>query len=99
MAVARLNSGSATAQLLLRGIFVQPTCYIRTINLFRCCNTVSLIIYQFLSNNFYIILVTDLDIGKDFLSSWKSISVAEDMDFDFGSVTKGNKKTFSFDKM
>ncbi|KAM7500727.1 hypothetical protein LguiA_025141 [Lonicera macranthoides] len=41
----------------------------------------------------------DLDIGKDFLSSWKSISVAEDMDFDFGSVTKGNKKTFSFDKM
>ncbi|KAM7506007.1 hypothetical protein LguiB_004911 [Lonicera macranthoides] len=42
---------------------------------------------------------TDLDIGKDFLSSWKSISVAEDMDFDFGSVTKGNKKTFSFDKM
>ncbi|KAK6131941.1 hypothetical protein DH2020_034311 [Rehmannia glutinosa] len=39
----------------------------------------------------------DLDIGKDFLSSWKSISIAEGdgMDFD---LTPGNKKSFNFDK-
>ncbi|KZV27394.1 hypothetical protein F511_02503 [Dorcoceras hygrometricum] len=46
-------------------------------------------------------LLLDLDIGKDFLSSWKSMSVAEDdaMDFDFTPVSKGKKKIFSFDKM
>ncbi|KAL6523349.1 hypothetical protein OROGR_016952 [Orobanche gracilis] len=39
----------------------------------------------------------DLDIGKDFLSSWKSISIVEGdaMDFD---LTPGNKKSFNFDK-
>ncbi|KAL6525529.1 hypothetical protein OROHE_015836 [Orobanche hederae] len=39
----------------------------------------------------------DLDIGKDFLSSWKSISIAEGdaMDFD---LTPGTKKSFNFDK-
>ncbi|XP_059669888.1 uncharacterized protein At4g18490 isoform X4 [Cornus florida] len=43
----------------------------------------------------------DMEIGKDFLSSWKSMSVAEDdaMDFDFNTVTKGKKKTFNFDKL
>ncbi|KAK4415361.1 hypothetical protein Salat_2643500 [Sesamum alatum] len=42
----------------------------------------------------------DLDIGKDFLSSWKSISIAQGdaMDFDITPVTKGNKKSFDFDK-
>lgn len=42
---------------------------------------------------------TDLDIGKDFLTSWKTMSVTEDdpMDFDFSTVAKGKKKTFNFD--
>ncbi|KAA8519697.1 hypothetical protein F0562_013858 [Nyssa sinensis] len=43
----------------------------------------------------------DLEIGKDFLSSWKSMSVAENdtMDFEFETVAKGKKKTFNFDKL
>ncbi|KAK4404621.1 hypothetical protein Sango_0830700 [Sesamum angolense] len=42
----------------------------------------------------------DLDIGKDFLSSWKSMSTAQgdEMDFDLTPVTQGNKKSFDFDK-
>ncbi|KAK4271669.1 hypothetical protein QN277_020328 [Acacia crassicarpa] len=41
------------------------------------------------------------DIGKEFLSSWKSISMTDDdaMDFNFDSVTKGKKKTFNFGKL
>ncbi|GER51995.1 NIMA-related kinase 3 [Striga asiatica] len=41
----------------------------------------------------------DMDFGKDFLSSWKSISIAErdEMDFDL-TPGPGNKKTFKFDK-
>ncbi|KAI9121244.1 hypothetical protein K1719_008277 [Acacia pycnantha] len=40
-------------------------------------------------------------IGKEFLSSWKSISMTDDdaMDFNFDSVTKGKKKTFNFGKL
>ncbi|XP_057950269.1 uncharacterized protein LOC131145167 isoform X6 [Malania oleifera] len=42
----------------------------------------------------------DEEIGKEFLSSWKSMSVTDDaMDFDFETVTQGKKKTFSFDKL
>ncbi|XP_073276217.1 uncharacterized protein At4g18490 isoform X2 [Primulina huaijiensis] len=46
-------------------------------------------------------LLLDLDIGKDFLSSWKSMSVAEEdvMDFDFTPISKGKEKIFSFDKV
>ncbi|XP_049385531.1 uncharacterized protein At4g18490 [Solanum stenotomum] len=42
----------------------------------------------------------DLDIGNDFLKSFKSVSMGEDdaMDFDFGPISKNKKKTFSFDK-
>ncbi|KAL1542400.1 hypothetical protein AAHA92_26499 [Salvia divinorum] len=41
----------------------------------------------------------DLDIGDDFFS-WKSISMPEGdgLDFDLTPVSKGNKKTFNFDK-
>ncbi|CAA0809769.1 Uncharacterized protein SHERM_11680 [Striga hermonthica] len=41
----------------------------------------------------------DMDFGKDFLSSWKSISITEgdEMDFDL-TPGPGNKKTFKFDK-
>lgn len=47
------------------------------------------------------LLDTEEDLGKDFLSSWKSLSVTEDeaMDFSFGTVSKGKKKTFDFDKL
>ncbi|XP_028780324.1 uncharacterized protein At4g18490 isoform X2 [Neltuma alba] len=40
-------------------------------------------------------------IGKEFLSSWKSISMTDDdvMDFSFDSVSKGKKKTFNFGKL
>lgn len=50
---------------------------------------------------FSTILILDLDIGKDFLSSWKSMSVAEEdaMDFDFTPVSKGKEKIFNFDKV
>ncbi|XP_071716228.1 uncharacterized protein At4g18490-like isoform X2 [Rutidosis leptorrhynchoides] len=42
----------------------------------------------------------DLDIDKDFLGSWKSMSMGDDgMDFDFGPSTSGNKKAFKFDKL
>ncbi|KAL3819591.1 hypothetical protein ACJIZ3_005496 [Penstemon smallii] len=42
----------------------------------------------------------DLDIDKDFLSSWKTASVAErEMDFDLMPVSKGKKKSFDFDIM
>lgn len=42
-----------------------------------------------------------MDFGKDFLSSWKTMSVADGdaMDFDFGPVGKGKKKAFNFDKL
>ncbi|KAL2494744.1 uncharacterized protein Fot_38501 [Forsythia ovata] len=42
----------------------------------------------------------DLDIGNDFITSWKSMSMAEDnaMDFDFAPVSKDKKKSFNFDK-
>lgn len=45
-------------------------------------------------------LNADLEIGKDFLSSWKSMSMAEGdvIDFDLTPVSKGNKKSFDFDK-
>ncbi|CAL0313503.1 unnamed protein product [Lupinus luteus] len=43
----------------------------------------------------------DDKIGKEFLSSWKSMSMADDdaMDFSFDTVPKGRKKTFDFDKL
>nr|XP_043623784.1 uncharacterized protein At4g18490 [Erigeron canadensis] len=42
----------------------------------------------------------DIDIDKDFLGSWKSMSMGDDgMDFDFGPPAQGKKKTFNFDKM
>ncbi|KAL8041098.1 hypothetical protein ABFS82_10G141900 [Erythranthe guttata] len=40
----------------------------------------------------------DMDIGKDFLTSWKSMAEGDGMDFDLTPVTKGNKKSFQFDK-
>ncbi|QCD83475.1 hypothetical protein DEO72_LG2g3819 [Vigna unguiculata] len=41
------------------------------------------------------------EIGKKFLSSWKSMSMADDdaIDFDFDTVSKGKKKPFDFEKM
>ncbi|KAL8228100.1 hypothetical protein R6Q57_015684 [Mikania cordata] len=45
-------------------------------------------------------LLLDMDIDKDFLGSWKSMSMGDDgMDFDFGPTTKGKQKVFKFDKM
>ncbi|KAI7740884.1 hypothetical protein M8C21_021984 [Ambrosia artemisiifolia] len=42
----------------------------------------------------------DIDIDKDFLGSWRSMSMGDDgMDFDFGPTTKGKQKAFNFDKM
>ncbi|RHN62310.1 hypothetical protein MtrunA17_Chr4g0046061 [Medicago truncatula] len=43
----------------------------------------------------------DDDFGKEFLGSWKSMSMADDdaMDFSFDTVSKSKKKTFNFDKM
>lgn len=44
--------------------------------------------------------IADLDIDKDFLGSWKSMSMGDDgMNFDFGPSTSGKKKAFKFDKM
>ncbi|WOG89772.1 hypothetical protein DCAR_0209011 [Daucus carota subsp. sativus] len=42
-----------------------------------------------------------MGIGKDFLTSWKSMSVTEDdpMDFALSKVTKGNKNAFGFDNL
>lgn len=49
----------------------------------------------------YIHLETDDDIGKEFLSSWKSMSVTEDdtMDFNFTAVSSGKKKAFDFENL
>lgn len=49
----------------------------------------------------YVRLQTDEEIGKEFLSSWKSMSVTEDdaMDFNFDTVPKGQKKKFNFEKL
>lgn len=52
----------------------------------------------------YVPLVTDEEIGDEFLTSWKSISVMEDdgMDFGFDTVSKGSKgkkKVFDFEKL
>ncbi|OMO65308.1 hypothetical protein COLO4_31347 [Corchorus olitorius] len=46
-------------------------------------------------------LLLDEEFGKDFLGSWKSMSVTEDdaMDFSFGTISKGKKKAFNFDKL
>ncbi|KAK1368759.1 hypothetical protein POM88_034851 [Heracleum sosnowskyi] len=44
-------------------------------------------------------LLADLDLGKDFLTSWKSMAEDDQMDFDFPTVAKGNKKPFKFDNM
>ncbi|KAK3207010.1 hypothetical protein Dsin_021056 [Dipteronia sinensis] len=43
----------------------------------------------------------DDEIGQDFLSSWKSMSVTQDdaMDFNFDPVPSGKKKTFNFEKL
>ncbi|GMH15881.1 hypothetical protein Nepgr_017722 [Nepenthes gracilis] len=41
----------------------------------------------------------DEDISKEFLSSWKSISVTDDDSFNFDTVTKGNKKAYDFGKL
>ncbi|KAL5839414.1 hypothetical protein ACOSQ4_012022 [Xanthoceras sorbifolium] len=43
----------------------------------------------------------DDDIGQDFFSSWKSMSVTQDdaMDFNFDTVSSGKKKTFNFEKL
>lgn len=51
-------------------------------------------------DNYYLrYVVTDLDIGDDFLKSLKSMSMGNDaMDFDFGPISKNKKKTFNFDK-
>ncbi|PSR98620.1 hypothetical protein CEY00_Acc25139 [Actinidia chinensis var. chinensis] len=40
-------------------------------------------------------------LGRTFLATWKSMSVAEGdpMDFDFGTIGKGKKKAFNFDKL
>ncbi|KAK5792206.1 hypothetical protein PVK06_033320 [Gossypium arboreum] len=42
----------------------------------------------------------DEEIGKDFLGSWKSMSVKDDaLDFSFETTTKGKNKAFNFDKL
>ncbi|GAU14578.1 hypothetical protein TSUD_96420, partial [Trifolium subterraneum] len=43
----------------------------------------------------------DDDFGKEFLGSWKSMSMADDdgMNFSFDTVSKSKKKTFDFEKM
>ncbi|KAK2642200.1 hypothetical protein Ddye_023963 [Dipteronia dyeriana] len=43
----------------------------------------------------------DDEIGQDFFSSWKSMSVTQDdaMDFNFDPVPSGKKKTFNFEKL
>lgn len=44
--------------------------------------------------------IGDIDMDKDFLGSWKTMSMGDDgMDFDFEPTTKGNKKAFKFDNM
>ncbi|KAL2321090.1 hypothetical protein Fmac_030059 [Flemingia macrophylla] len=43
----------------------------------------------------------DDEIGKEFLSPWKPMSMADDdaMDFSFDTVSKNKKKTFDFEKL
>ncbi|KAF2303243.1 hypothetical protein GH714_015774 [Hevea brasiliensis] len=43
----------------------------------------------------------DEEVGKEFLGSWKSLSVTGDetMDFSFDTVPSGKRKTFNFDKL
>ncbi|KAH1048501.1 hypothetical protein J1N35_039285 [Gossypium stocksii] len=42
----------------------------------------------------------DEEIGKDFLGSWKSMSVKDDaLDFSFETTTRGKNKAFNFDKL
>ncbi|XP_020239705.1 uncharacterized protein At4g18490 isoform X2 [Cajanus cajan] len=43
----------------------------------------------------------DDEIGKEFLSPWKSMSMADDdaMDFSFDTISKNKKKTFDFEKL
>ena len=50
---------------------------------------------------FYVFFQTDDEIGQDFLSSWKSMSVTQDdaMDFNFDPVPSGKKKKFNFEKL
>ncbi|XP_022724854.1 uncharacterized protein At4g18490-like [Durio zibethinus] len=45
--------------------------------------------------------VLDEEIGRDFLSSWKSMTVTQDdaLDFSFETISKGKKKPFNFDKL
>ena len=45
--------------------------------------------------------VIDEDIGKELLTSWKTMSLIEDdvMDFSFNTVSGGKKKEFDFDKL
>lgn len=47
-----------------------------------------------------LLVEADDGIGKEFLSSWKSTSMMEDVALDFGleTVPKGNKKAFDFGK-
>lgn len=47
----------------------------------------------------FFIIDADLDIGKDFFTSWKSMADGDAMDFDLTSASKGNKKPFNFDKV
>lgn len=53
------------------------------------------------STKFCIPLMTENDVGKEFLSSWKSLSVTEDdpMDFNFDTISGGNKKPFNFENL
>jgi hypothetical protein len=49
----------------------------------------------------FFLIQADDDFGKEFLGSWKSMSMADDdaMDFSFDTVSKSKKKTFDFEKM
>ena len=44
---------------------------------------------------------TDAEFGKEFLTSWKLLSVAEDgaVELSFDTVGKGKTKKFNFDKL
>jgi hypothetical protein len=50
---------------------------------------------------FIFLIQADDDFGKEFLGSWKSMSMADDdaMDFSFDTVSKSKKKTFDFERM
>ncbi|KAF8028879.1 hypothetical protein BT93_E1528 [Corymbia citriodora subsp. variegata] len=47
------------------------------------------------------LILPDAEFGKEFLASWKSLSVAEHdaVDFSFDTVGKGKTKKFNFDKL